>query len=592
MSAAPSLHGNILDNMDDGVVAVDRRGVITSFNASAGKILGIAPDECPGRLFTDVFVLVKGLDQFTQALLDAINSSELGRSAVEIDVDGERRVLTVNASWLPDIELARPGGDAVSTGGVVAVFSDISEETRLKETVESQYGELQRAYRDIDEANGELSEALRRAQFVRVVATAAVVAVCLGLGWCAWDAGAPDEEAGRPGEAAGAPGTFIVRPERIVSELTVPGRLGPGRETDVQSPVDGAVAGLHFRYGDAVEEGQLLVELDAYESRRQRRSIRARHIVAERRVEELASWENSGAVVAARRSLARVERALQQQQHGLTETEFLLDQGIVPRSEHDAARERYQSLQLDVGAALQDLREARRAGDAEALEAARLESRNLEEELRDLDLAITAASVRAPAAGVVLRPPVTASGGGPLLKGAPVARGQLLLTVADVQALSVSTLVDEVEIAAIRPGQPVAVTAAALPGVELAGKIANVAAQASNAGGPAGQPALFAVVAALDDDIDAALRGDLRLGMSVDVLVVTEDRGDALLVPIEAVRIGEQGPTVRVRSRGTEGFSTVPVETGRTTPGAVEIVAGVKPGDELALGAGSARDVN
>jgi len=591
MSAAPSLHGNILDNMGDGVVAVDRRGVITSFNAAAGAILGIAPDDCPGRLFTDVFVLAKGLDQFTQALLDAINSSELGRGAVEVEVDGERRVLTVNASWLPDIELERPGGDAVSTGGVVAVFSDISEETRLKETVESQYAELQKAYRDIDETNGELSEALRRAQIVRAVATAAVVAVCLGLGWYAWDAGGPDEEAGRPAEVAGAPGTFVVRAERIVSELTVPGRLAPGRETDVQSPGDGAVAGVHCRYGEAVGEGRLLGELDGYGTRRRRRSIRARHIVAERRVEELASWESSGAVVAARRSLARVERALQQQQHGLTETEFLLDRGIVPRAEHDAARERYQSLQLDVEAALQDLREARRAGDAEALEAARLESRNLEEELRDLDLAIAAASVRAPTSGVVLRPPATASGG-PLLKGAPVARGQLLLTVADVRALSVSALVDEVEIATIRPGQPVVVTADALPGVELAGEIANVASQASNAGGPAGQPALFTVVAALDDDIDGALRDDLRLGMSVDLAVVTEDRGDALLVPIEAVRIDERGPTVRVRTRGTDEFTTAPVETGQTTPGAVEIVAGVKPGDELVLGGGPARDLD
>ena len=587
MSKTPSLHSNILDNMDDGVVAVDRQGLITSFNAAAGTILGIAPDSCLGRLFADVFVLAEGLDQFTQAMLDAVNNSELGRRTVEVDVGGARRLLTVSASYLPDTAMAGRAGGEASAGGVVAVFTDISEEMRLRETVEKQYTELQQAYRDIDAANGELSEALRRAQVVRVVATAVVITVCLGIGWYAWDAGSPDETARPRAAPTQAAATFVVKPQRVVSELTVPGRLAPHRETDVQSPVDGTVSGLYFRYGDAVEKGQLLVDLDASEAHRERRSIRARHIVAERRVEELEAWESSRSVVAARRSLVRVERALQQQRHRLTETEFLFDQGIVPRSEHDAAQERYESLQLDVEGAKQDLREVRREGDAKALEAARLAARNLEEELRDLDLAIASSRVRAPAAGVSLRPPATVNGGGPLLKGASVGRGQLLLTVADVRALSVSTLVDEVEIAAIRPGQPVAVTADALPGVELAGSVAHVAAQASNAGGPPGQPALFTVVAALGDGIDAKLRADLRLGMSVDLRVVTADRDDALLIPLRAVRIGEQGPTVQVRSPETGEVSTVPVVTGLTTPGSVEVTTGIKAGDELLLGAQS-----
>ena len=582
MSATP-LHGNILDNMDDGVVTVDGKGVITSFNTAAGSILGIAPDTCPGRLFADVFVLAEGLDQFTQAMLDALDNSELDRRTVEVEVRGERRVLTVSASYLPDAEPAPREGDDMGGRGVVAVFTDISEEMRLKETVASQYAELQQAYRGIDEANDELADALRKAQVIRSVATAAVIVLCLGVGWYAWDAGSTDGEPVASATASEKSATFVVTPQRMVAELTVPGRLAPRLETDVQSPVDGSVAGLNFRYGDAVEQGQLLLELDASAARRERRSVRARHIVAERRVEELAAWETGRAVVGARRSLARVERSLQQQKHLLTETEFLLDRGIVPRSEHDAAVERYASLQLDVEAARQDLREVRRAGDAKALEAARLESRNLEEELRDLDLAIASSRIRAPVAGVSLRPPTTANGGGPLLKGASVVRGQLLLTVADVQALSVSALVDEVEIATIRPGQTVAVTADALPGVELAGSVASVAAQANNADGPAGQPALFAIVAAVDDDIAPGLRRSLRLGMSVDVRVVTADRDDALLVPIGAVRAGEDGPTVRIRSSATGEFSSVRVVVGHTTPGGVEIVDGIEPGDELLL---------
>ncbi len=581
MSAPTSLHSSILDNMDDGVVAVDRRGVITNFNTAAGAILGIPPEACSGHVFADVFVLAEGLDQFTQAMLDAVDNDELGRRSVEIEVDGERRLLTVSASHLPAGEADAPGDEAGS-GGVVAVFTDISAEMRLRETVERQYSELQQAYRATDEANAELSEALRKGQTIRILATAAVIAVAVAIGWYAWDAGSPGQEAVSAQGASEESVLFTVNPQRVVSELTVPGRLEPRRETDVQSPVDGTVTIMHFRYGDTVEKNKLLLEIDPTAALRERRSIRARHIEAERQLQELEAWENSRTVATARRSLARVERALQQQRHVLSETEFLRERGIVPRSELDAAQERYESLQLDVEAAQQDLAEARRTGDAEALEAARLEFRNLDEELRDLDLAITGASVRAPVAGVVLRPPANDGGGGPLLKGASVRRGQLLLTVADVSALSVSGLVDEVEVADLLPGQSVAVTADALPGVELAGRVANVAAQAQNADGPPGQPALFPVVAALDD-IDTGVRDNLRLGMSVDLRVVTTDRDDALLVPIGAVRVGVDGATVQVRSPTTGEFSTVAVETGGTTPSAVEILAGIKPGDELLL---------
>ena len=577
MTATASMHGSILDNMDDGVVAVDGRGVITSFNTAAGAILGIPGDACQGRSFAEVFVLADGLDEFTQAMLDAVDNNDLDRRTVEIEVDGERRLLTVSASYLPAGDPGEPG-----TGGIVAVFTDISAEVRLRETVEKQYAELQQAYRTADEANAELSDALRKGQTVRIAATAGVIAIAAGVGLYTWRAGAPSQETDPPPGADREATVFTVTAQRVVSELTVPGRLEPRRETDVQSPVDGTVSAMHFRYGDTVGKGELLLDLDASAARRDRRSTRARHIDAERRLQELEAWESSRPVATARRSLARAERALLQQSHQLTETEFLRERGIVPRSELNAAQERHASFQLDVEAARHDLAEARRVGDAETLEAARLEFRNVDEELRDLDLAIAGASVRAPVAGVVLRPPANDGGGGRLLKGVSVRRGQLLVTVADVSALSVSGLVDEVEIAELRPGQPVTVTADALPGVDLAGEVANVAAQARNASGPPGQPAVFEVVAALGD-IDAKVRDDLRLGMSVDMRVVTADREDALLVPIGAVKLGANGATVQLRSRDTGEFVSAPVETGSTTPRAVEILAGIKPGDELLL---------
>lgn len=46
---------NLLDSMDEGVVAVDTSGQVTRFNRAAGQILGFAADEIVGRSFMEVF---------------------------------------------------------------------------------------------------------------------------------------------------------------------------------------------------------------------------------------------------------------------------------------------------------------------------------------------------------------------------------------------------------------------------------------------------------------------------------------------------------------------------------------------------------
>ena len=43
------VHGRVLENLLDGVMVIERAGTITMFNAAAGRILGIAPDEAVDR---------------------------------------------------------------------------------------------------------------------------------------------------------------------------------------------------------------------------------------------------------------------------------------------------------------------------------------------------------------------------------------------------------------------------------------------------------------------------------------------------------------------------------------------------------------
>lgn len=355
------------------------------------------------------------------------------------------------------------------------------------------------------------------------------------------------------------------------------------------SPIAGRVGAIHFRYGDEAERDQLLVTLDTSLVLQEQRALRASFINAERRLKELEDWENGRDMAAARRSLSRARRALANQRREVDQTRLLLDKGIIPASEHEAAVDRYESARLDHEASRQDLLAVQEQGGEAAVEVARLEHRNLADQLAELEAAMARATVRAPVAGVIMERPAggigVTPGGGRLLEGEEVARGAPLLTIADVASFSVVGTVDEVEIVKLRVGQAAAVTSDAFPGVELEAVVTNVSAQAVNSQAGSGEPAMFGLAAAVRE-IPPGVRPLLRLGMSADLRIVTRDEPAAVLVPIGAVRQEPDGShSVRLLDPAADGFRRVTVETGATTQDAVELLSGVEAGDRIVVGA-------
>ena len=586
----------ILNNMDDGVVSVDRGGRIVTFNTAAATILGMSVSDVQGRIFGEAFLLLEGLEPFTQALLDAIGERrETGRKVIEIEVGGEVRLLTISTSY------PCTGQPEAGQVGVIAVFTDITEirelrdtEARLGEKIKTQYRELQDAYRTIEKSNKDLSATLQRARIVRAVAVGAVLVIFAGVGFYTWDRIPAGPAESVPASLA-ALHTVIVEPQRLQTTISVPGRLAARQDTHVVSPITGRVSKLHFRYGDKIERDQVLVTLDTSKVTQEHRALRAKHISSVKRVQELEDWENSRDMANARRSLSRSKRSLEKQKHKVEETTFLLDKGVIPASEHTAATEQYTSLQLDYEASQQELEAVREKGGDDALEIARLEHRNLAEQLQELEAAMARAIVLAPVAGVVMQPPMSAPGAGEasgqLLEGEQVSQGQPLLTLADVTTLSVTGTVDEVDIVNLRVDQPVRVTSDAFPGAELRGRVTHFSSQAINVWAGPQDAAVFSVVAAISD-LDPVLHGRLRLGMSADMLIIIHDAPDALLVPISAVYKAPDGAwSVQVRDRDTGETRGVPVETGTTTREAVEITAGIAPGDEVVVTAAQAEAV-
>src|SRR5262249_4248426 len=173
-------------------------------------------------------------------------------------------------------------------------------------------------------------------------------------------------------------------------------------------------------------------------------------------------------------------------------------------------------------------------------------------------------------------------------------------TVADLKTLLIKVNLNEVDIAKVRVGQPVRVTLDAYPQKTFLGKVRFVAPAAK----VVDKIKVFQVEVALDQ-LDPAF----RTGMSANVEILGEQRPHALSVPLEALQ-RRDGRTVVYRLKTNllpkqvakakdslngrskfvwlsenwrDYFDVVPVDAGVATLERVEVRAGLKSGDQVAL---------
>ena len=595
---APLLYRSVFDCQTDGVIAVAFNGVILLFNEAAGRILDMSPEDVLERLFAEV-LLVEGLDEFNQAIVDAISDRSIGeRRTLSVHRNGMRRTVAATTSYL------RNSSDASAHSlGVIVVFSDLTEieelreaEARTAELLRAQHAELQQAYRKIEESSATLKSTMRKFQIVRIGATCLVIALFVAAGVYSWGLGpfgspsAPgpaDGDASPPPEARNGEAlrTVVVRPKPLTSSISLVGQLAPWRKINVTSPISAKVSTVHFQYGQAVRKGEPLVELRIAEIKREHRDAHRDYIKALRDFRELENWDNSPEVSQARRALTKAQVALKNQEHQLERTALLAEQGIIPAEQHRTAQQQYFNQQLDFASAKQNLNSVLARNSEENRRVLQLALDNARDRMRSLEHGLKGGDIRAPISGVVLdtREAGARPGTGDvkgLARGRSVQEGQILLTIGDLRRMSVVTSVDEVQIAKIRAAQRLRATGDAFPGLVLEGAVSHVSSEARLPDQNA-LPA-FEVIGLLDE-LDEVQRGRLRLGMSVDIDILAYHNPAALLAPLEAVTLRQGKRWLKVRDKDTLRIREVEVETGTTTVNAVEILTGISANDEIVL---------
>lgn len=341
-------------------------------------------------------------------------------------------------------------------------------------------------------------------------------------------------------------------------KVTEVGTVEPEVKVEVKSAISGKVIEIVHRDGDVVKRGTVLARVEPDLNQAQ----------------SLADTKNSVASAAIR---------FQDAKKKFDENNSLFSQGLLAPAQHRDVETEYLEARQEYEKTREKYALVEKSGIPISQSAADFRGSN----------------VVAPMDGVVLTKNVEI--GESITSGvSSFNAGTVLFTVADVSRMIVKAGVNEVDIGKIRVGMPVKVTLDAYPKVAFAGKIDRIA--------PAVR--LDDKVRVFDVEIRLDAQGrELRSGMTANIEVMGEKKSKVLTVPVESVFKRDDQEIVYVKKAidpktfaeeakqkksdeetkkaekdaWKKFFDKRVVTTGLADNAKVEILAGLKAGEEVAL---------
>jgi HlyD family secretion protein len=348
-----------------------------------------------------------------------------------------------------------------------------------------------------------------------------------------------------------------VQEENLQVSVREVGVVDPVTKVDVKSAVSGRVVVLKVREGAIVKQGDVLAEIEPDVNQAQ----------------SLSDVQSS---------VKDAELKLQDAERDFTMQKALFEQGLL-------GRDAYRSSEI------------KRDQAKEILRAAQMRYQIVED--RGIPISGSASSqmarVTSPMGGVVIKKGVEL--GETVTSGvSSFNAGTVIFTVADLKSLIIRVNLNEVDIAKVHVGQPVRITLDAYPQKIFGGKVTFVA--------PAAELVEKIKVFRIEVKLDE-LEEAFKTGMSANVEILGAKRDKAVSIPLEALQ-KRDGQTIAYRlktkldpkalSAAKEGltgrnkfiwlsdhwkdyFDVVPVSAGIATLERVEIVSGLKAGEQVSL---------
>jgi len=302
------------------------------------------------------------------------------------------------------------------------------------------------------------------------------------------------------------------------SSVTASGQIVAQRYADIGSSVMGRLVELRVKEGDAVKAGQIVARIDAVQAAASAAAANARVKGAEADLRATADM-----LQAAQADLDAARARAQEAQLKLQRARDLRRDGLVPQAEFDSAVAGADTAAAQVKgaeASMRRIQQGREAAERRVAEA-RADAARVADLLAKTDIV-------APISGVVTRLPVQE--GEMVVMGIQGQLGTTLMTISDLAAIDAEVKVAEADVLRIQVGQPATVTLEAIPAAALSGRVVEIGASALPIVGTGAAAREFKVKVRLDDP-----DGRLRPGLTCDAEVLTAERQNVLVVPLQAV---------------------------------------------------------
>jgi HlyD family secretion protein len=379
------------------------------------------------------------------------------------------------------------------------------------------------------------------------------------------------------------------------------GEIKPKTYVNVSANAFGKIIKLYVREGDQVKKGQLLAQLENVQSSADVAATRATLQAA--RTDVVAA---DAAIHTAAADLVRAQADLEKAKLDYQRAQGLFQAELIAKADYDIRQNAYDTARAGVAQAQARLAQAKAQKDSASGHITESQAN-----LTRVSDVLQKTYYYAPYDGLVTNLPVRE--GETVVIGIQNSPGSTLMTIANLSVITAEVKVDETDIVNVKLGQPAQVTIDAIPNKTFAGKVTELGNNAvvRSTGVSTSQQTIateeakdFKVVVTLDNPPQ-----NLRPGLSTTAKITTATRQAALTVPIQALTVRQQKD---LREQGKDGDSVhaaapppsqddkkelqgvfvirdkkavfVPVETGISGTTDIEVLKGLRKGDQIVTG--------
>ncbi|HEY6770391.1 MAG TPA: efflux RND transporter periplasmic adaptor subunit [Candidatus Sulfotelmatobacter sp.] len=405
--------------------------------------------------------------------------------------------------------------------------------------------------------------------------------------------------------------TGKVQRQDLATVVSASGEIKPKTYVNIGANAFGKITHLFVKEGDHVKKGQMLAQLENVQSSADVESNQASLQMAE--TDSLAA---SAALKTSEADLRRAQADYDRNKLDWERAQSLYKDGLISKSDFDSRQNAWSTADAGLVQAQARVAQAKAQKDSSDKHIGQAKA-NL---THYTDL-LQKTTYPAPFDGVITNLPVRE--GETVVIGIQNAQGSTLMTIADMSIITAEVKVDETDIVNVRLGQPAEIMIDAIPKNIFHGTVSEIGDNAivRSSGVSTSQQATaseeakdFKVVVTLQD-----APAELRPGLSTTAKITTATRSNALSVPIQALTMRSKsqleqqnstpgsvhaaapapkdaalksGKKDKEKEEDMQGVfiirnhkaEFVPVTTGITGTTDIEVLDGLKEGDEVITG--------